>query len=155
MITANEKVGAENFSKSLMYQIHMMMFLTEKRLEKKLEDMSPLSFSQFVILMGVTCQHGDAGTQSTLADFLHMTEATISRHIKILSGNGFLFKEQSPENKKVRLLKLTEPGKSVFSKAEKIIQKELDAIFSPIGIKEQKSLYKEFDKLRHSLLIQE
>ncbi len=131
----------------------MMMFLTEKRLEKKLGGVSPLSFSQFVILMGVTCQqHSDTGTQSTLADFLHMTEATISRHIKILSEQGFLTREESTLQKKVKIIKLTEQGNAVFKKAEKIIQKELDAIFSPLGETEQKKLSKQFDTLHLSIL---
>ncbi len=142
----------KNFSKSLMYQIHIMMFLTEKRLEKRLGAVSPLSFSQFVILMGVTCQHAGMGTQSTLADFLHMTEATISRHIKTLFEAGLLIKEESPANKKIKILKLTDQGANVFKKAEKIIQKELDTIFSPLGPKEQTNLSKNFSILHLSLL---
>lgn len=142
----------QNFSESLMYQLHESVFLIEKRLEKKLSLISPLSFSQFVILMGVTCKGSDVGGQSSLADFLHMTEATVSRHISKLSKDGFLVKISNPVNKKEKNLVLTDDGQKKFNKAQRELKRELDRVFAPLPDRDQKKIISSMTLLTTSLL---
>ncbi len=142
----------KEFSHSLMYQIHQMTFMTERLLEKKLSDKSPLSFSQFVIIMGINCHQLEGTSQSRLAEFLHMTEATISRHIKSLEKSGLLLKAPSLVHKKLKLLSLSPDGKLAFTKTEQIIKRELDAIFGTLTNSDKKDLSKYFDRLLTSLL---
>ncbi len=150
--TNYKNTNKKDFVHSLMYQIHTMNFLTEKHLEKKLSENSPLTFSQFVIMMGVQCQTIGSTTQSMLADFLHMTEATISRHIGTLEKDGLVTKEKLKENKKMKILVLTEKGVLALAKTETIIKKELDKIFAPLSTEDTASLIKYFDMLLLSLL---
>ena len=147
-----EKNNLGSFSQSLMYQIHTMTFLSERMFEKKLSKNSPLSFSQFVILMGINCQEFGSTNQTTLADFLHMTEATISRHIKILCQEGLLCREASIANKKTKLLTLTDLGAKAFDKTHSIIKKEIDSIFSSLKEIEKNNLAHYFERLVATLL---
>jgi DNA-binding MarR family transcriptional regulator len=138
-----------------MYQLHESVFLIEKRLEKKLSLISPLSFSQFVILMGVSCKGSNIGGQSSLAEFLHMTEATVSRHISRLSKDDFLIKISNPANKKEKNLVLTDEGQRNFNKAQKALKHELSIIFSPLTESEQKKIMSSIALLTASLVKEE
>ncbi len=150
-----EKQQIENkeFSHSLMYQIHQMTFMTERLLEKILTHQSPLSFSQFVIIMGINCHRSEGTSQSALAEFLHMTAATISRHIKVLEANGLLIKTPSLIDKKQKLLTLSSAGNIAFIKTEALIKKELDSIFSKLTSHDKEKLSAYFTILTDSLLL--
>lgn len=144
------------FADSLMYAIHTMTFLTERHLEKKLSKVSPLSFSQFVILMGVSCQKNvTAVTQSMLADFLHMTEATVSRHIKTLEKDGLVEKITDSENKKAKHLQLTGRGEDLQKKAETLVARELESVFSCLSEGDRHFIFTRFSKLNSHLLTKE
>ncbi len=149
-----------NFAESLMYQLHESVFLIEKRLGKKLASFSPLTFSQFVILMGIICQE-EAGDQSSLARFLHITEATVSRHISKLSNDGFIVKKSISKNvstgnvaasKKSRKVILTDKGQVTFLQAQKVLKSELADIFLPLSNIDQQRIVTSMTVLTTSLL---
>ena len=124
-----------DWSKSFMYAIHQTYFLVEKRLEHKLHDAKGISFSQFLILLGLHCKANTS--QSGIARFLYLTEATVSRHISALEKDKYLTRKEDPENRRRHLLTMTPHGAKAFADAHAIIERELKEIFSVIPMKDR------------------
>ena len=75
-----------------------------------------------------------------------LTEATISRHTRTLVTLGLLTKEKDITNKKSYNLKLTSAGVNAFTRAKKVIMKELDVSFSHITQVDKKIIMSNFTK---------
>ncbi len=125
-----------DWSKSFMYTLHETYFLVEKRLEQRLsKDEDGITFSQFLVLIPLHCDQNSS--QSDVADFLHLTEATVSRHIATLEKEGLLKKKEVPDNRRKHLLTLTARGEDAFKRAHGTVEKELREIFSVVDEKDR------------------
>jgi len=123
----------------LMQSIYSFYQGTQRHLETVLAKHHEITFSQFLILISVTYRkEGCVMSQVTLADFLNITEATVSRHIKTLVALGFLTKEKASTNKKSFDLALTSHGEKVVKKAEKRIMQEIDSFLNHVTNKDSK-----------------
>jgi DNA-binding MarR family transcriptional regulator len=142
----------EDFSKSFMFSIHQMFFLVEKRLEHILSKRKSLSFSQFLILVGFHCEESAGISQSVVAERLHLTEATVSRHITTLVEQGLLSRMEDKANRRKHIIAITSKGKAAFKKTGAIVHKELDSIFSPIKEKDRANIMKNFSAVLDQLL---
>lgn len=129
----------DSFDGSLMHTVHTLYFLVQKRLQEKLSS-SPISFSQFLVFAGFSCYGDTPVKQVSLAESLLLTEATLSRHIKVLSEKGLLIKRKDEDNKKLSMLKLSEKGKRIFEKTLSIVNKELEHYFSPLSQEEKEKV---------------
>ncbi len=152
MKLVNKAGGSLDWSKSFMYSIHQTYFLVQKKLEQKLQKVGNISFSQFLILLPLHCK-GKA-SQSDIALYLHLTEATVSRHINSLSRNGILTRKEDPDNRRKHILALTPKGTKEFSNAHKIIESELKKIFDIIPVKDRTLITKAFDSVLIKLVTQ-
>jgi DNA-binding MarR family transcriptional regulator len=145
--------GKDTFTGSLLHLLHKVTFLLERHLEKKLLIFSPLTFSQFIVLMGISAeQQTTVMTQSYLADTLHMTEATVSRHLKTLEKEGLILKERDESNKKVKLLLITNKGKQTLFRAENLVLQEVKSLFSCFNQTEKNTITHHCTTLLHNLL---
>ena len=142
---------AGDFGASLMYFIHHLYIGVQKRLESVLAAKKEISFSQFVILTGFSCKEYPKLTQAKLAEHLMLTEATISRHISILVSKKLLHKEKDAVNKKSYNLTLTPLGTKTYTRAQIIINKELETHFKNIAPPHQKIIIDNFTKIITSL----
>jgi DNA-binding MarR family transcriptional regulator len=111
-----------------------------------------LSFSQFLILVGFHCGNESTGSQSAIAERLHLTEATVSRHISTLVELGFLSRAEDKTNRRKHVIVITAKGKNAFKKSAELIHKELDAIFSSIKEKDRTNIMKNFSAVLIKLL---
>ncbi len=140
-----------DWSKSFMYSIHQTYFLVEKRLEHKLHDANGITFSQFLILLGLHCN--EHTSQAAIADFLYLTEATVSRHITQLEKDKYLTRKEDPNNRRKHILTMTALGNRVFTNAHTIIERELKDIFDVIPVANRALITKTFEgvivKLNH------
>jgi DNA-binding MarR family transcriptional regulator len=142
-----------SFSKSFMYSVHQMYFLVQKHLEKKLQVLKTLSFSQFLIIVCfVDCKKKQESNQTDIAKYLNYTEATVSRHMEKLVKLKYIKKAKDENNKRKQVITMTELGISEFQKAKKIIEDELEKIFGVIDIKERKKIIDNFDKVLKKLI---
>lgn len=141
-----------DFSKGFMYSVHQMYFLVEKHLEQALLRAKSISFSQFMILVGFRCSDSGPVSQSRIAEQLYLTEATVSRHISTLVDLGLLSREEDKNNRRKHIIKITTKGTKTFESSKKIIDKELDSIFSVIKEKERESIIKNFSAVLAVLL---
>ena len=134
-----------SWSKGFMYTIHQTYFLAQKRLEQKLSHANTLSFSQFLIMMGLHCK--DNASQSVVADFLYITEATVSRHISTLEKEKYLTRNEDPENRRKHVLIMTLKGQKEFETAHAIIEAELKEIFDDVEIKDRELITEIFERI--------
>ncbi len=141
-----------DFSKGFMYSVHQMYFLVEKHLEQALLRSKSISFSQFMILVGFRCSDSGPVSQSLIADHLHLTEATVSRHISTLVDMGLLSREEDKANRRKHIIKITAKGSKAFESSKKVIDKELGSIFSVIKEKDRENIMKNFDAVLNILL---
>jgi DNA-binding MarR family transcriptional regulator len=95
-----------SFNGGFMHVIHMLYVSIQKHLERSLSEHGEISFSQFLILVGFSCNAHEKVTQAKLAEYLLLTEATVSRHVGILVAKKLLTKEQDIANKKMYNLKV-------------------------------------------------
>lgn len=138
-----------DWSKSFMYAIHQTYFLAEKRLEHKLHEAGGISFSQFLILLGLHCK--EKTSQSGIAQFLYLTEATVSRHITALQKEKYLTRREDPENRRRHILAMTPHGAKVFADAHAIIERELKQIFTVIPAKDRSLIMASFKSVINQL----
>jgi DNA-binding MarR family transcriptional regulator len=142
----------DDFSKSLMFSVHEMYFLFQKRIEHLLSKTKKLSFSQFLILVGFQCSSQKGVSQTDIAERLHLTEATVSRHISSLVTLGYLAKKEDKDNRRKHIISITKKGEQEFKKAQDLIDKELQEIFKVIEQKDRSSIMKNFTNVLSSLL---
>lgn len=140
-----------DWSKSFMYSLHETYFLIEKRLEKTLGESDGITFSQFLILLPLHCTPN--ASQSHIADFLHLTEATVSRHITGMEKDGFLLKKEAIGNRRKHVLSLTNKGEKAFKKAHGTIEDELKKIFAVIEEGDRKKVSQIFHVLLKKLIV--
>lgn len=144
--------GSDDFSKGFMYSVHQMYFLVQKHLEHSLLKSKSISFSQFMILVGFHCSASGPVSQSLIAEQLYLTEATVSRHISTLVDIGLLSRSEDKDNRRKHIIKITPKGMKAFLSAQKVIDKELNSIFSVIKEKDRDSIMKNFSSVLSTLL---
>jgi|GEM_PF-589549 len=134
-----------DWSKSFMYSLHQTYFLVQKRLEQKLSHTKGITFSQFLILMGLHCKAHSS--QSVIADFLYLTEATVSRHISVLEKEKYLTRKEVLGNRRKHILMMTPRGSKEFARAHALIERELKDIFEDIPAKDRLLIAKNFNRV--------
>ncbi len=125
-----------------MYAIHQTYFLAEKRLEQRLLAAKGITFSQFLILLAIHCKKNPS--QRMVADFLYLTEATVSRHVDALEHVGLLRRTADTDNRRQKILTMSTEGKTAFAAAHAIIERELGIIFSGIPKKDRTLIMQAF-----------
>lgn len=147
-----KNLSTYDFSKGFMYSVHHVYTLVQKHLEQALSKEKTISFSQFMILIGFMCATDTPVSQTTIAEFSHLTEATVSRHISTLVSLGYLSRNEDKENRRKHRIMITKEGAAVFKKAESIIDKELVVIFKNIKESDRKNIMKNFTNVLAQLL---
>ncbi len=140
-----------DWSKSFMYSLHETYFMTQKRLEQKLTQSGGITFSQFLILLPLNCH--DSASQNDIAEFLHLTEATVSRHVSGLVKNGYIIRHEEKGNRRKHILKLSKSGTSAFMNAHTAIEEELKNIFHIIPTKDRENISKSFELVLANLAV--
>lgn len=144
--------GKDDFSKSFMYSINQVYFLVEKRISTILAHAHKMSFSQFMILVGFKCSESGPVSQTCIANQLHLTEATVSRHISSLVSMKYLSRKEDTKNRRKHIISITDKGHTAFKEAQTIIDKELHNIFSSIKQGDRASIMRNFDDVITHLL---
>mgnify|MGYP005617183889 FL=1 len=108
MNSVNIPRDTDDFSKSFMYSVHELYFLVQKRIEMLLSKSKKITFSQFLILVGFQCSQKKSISQSDIAERLHLTEATVSRHISTLVTLGYLLKKEDKDNRRKHQKEITD-----------------------------------------------
>lgn len=116
--------------------VGMADFLASKILQEKLD----ITYSQYLIMVGITLSKNNASTQKAISKHLEITQAAVSRQIDNLYKMGLVSRLDNPENRRQNLISLTKEGAKKFSKAHKILLNSWDALFININ-KEQREVF--------------
>ena len=136
-----------------MYAVHQLYFLVQKHLEKELTKAKTISFSQFFIVMCfLECLKKGEHSQSNVAKYLHLTEATVSRHIARLVEKGIIRRVAVSPQKRSFIIQMTPKGSREFAKARFLIDRELSSLFSVIKSSNRKNIIDNFDAVLAPLL---
>jgi MarR family transcriptional regulator, transcriptional regulator for hemolysin len=136
------------FEIGFIYDIHQIYFLIGKNIEKKFSMEKVFTMSQYwVVHCIVECSADSKDSQVEIAKTMFVSEATISKHIEKLRDQKYLIREVDIHNRRKHILKITEKGKKIYEKAEKILNKELEKIFQNIKEKDKQIILKNFRQI--------
>ena len=108
-----------------------------------------IGYSQYKILNVLQASTGIK--QKQIAIQLGQTEASISRQIKIMYGDGLLQATPQPEDHRVHLATLTTRGKRICDDAQSILKNESEKLLNQFSDQEQDTLIKILKRIQDFL----
>lgn len=115
------------FSESYIYRLHVLTNTLDKLLDRVLLSQSAISWSQMALLLAIN----DVGTsdQTTLARFLGVSPAAISRQIENARSAQLITIEPVPNNRRKNTIELTPTGRKRIKDGLKTLEKPLAKLF--------------------------
>ena len=101
--------------------------------EFKEKDITPLQFS---ILWVLTTHSGE--DQASLAQYVALDRTTCSNIVSRLEERGYLRREVDPENKRAKLVYITDTGRELFREVEVLMEKVSKRLLKPLNLEERK-----------------
>jgi DNA-binding MarR family transcriptional regulator len=129
--------------------LHRIPCTMEKFENKILQERLNISFSQFRILTAIG---QESVSQCSIARYWDITEAAVSRQITNLVDIGLLTRIENPENRREKMLSLSEKGKEVLKKCFHILDEEYEHVFEKFTDEEKQSLKLNLQNIHDSLL---
>ena len=105
--------------------------------EFKEKDITPLQFS---ILWVLTTHSGE--DQASLAQYVALDRTTCSNIVSRLEERGYLRREVDPENKRAKLVYITDTGRELFREVEVLMEKVSKRLLKPLNLEERKIFLK-------------
>jgi DNA-binding MarR family transcriptional regulator len=98
-------------------------------------DLTPVQYAAMVVI------DEQAGIDATrLSAQIAFDRSTLGNVLERLEAHGFVVRYSSPEDKRVKLLKLTAEGRSVVRRAEAAVRRAQERMLAPLAAKDQKAL---------------
>lgn len=113
--------------------------------EFKEKDITPLQFS---ILWVLTTHSGE--DQASLAQYVALDRTTCSNIVSRLEERGYLRREVDPENKRAKLVYITDTGRELFREVEVLMEKVSKRLLKPLNLEERKIFLNLLQKLAES-----
>lgn len=130
---------------NVLYTELMMYRVGRKDMETALVDGKPLSQGELRVL--VCIYFGKAASPSDFTEALGMDKALVTRNINSLSSKHLITLTQDENDKRRKVITLTNSGREVGASVTKILSKYNDFFDSAITQTEKKSLLKILSKL--------
>lgn len=121
-----------------LHQIHLHLFNEETREY----NISPVQYS----LLTVLDEHGEVD-QNTLALKLGLERTSVAEVIPRLVARGLLSRRQNETDKRFKLVKLTEQGKSLLDEMRDAVERAHDRTINPVSPEQQQLLMEIMTKL--------
>jgi MarR family transcriptional regulator for hemolysin len=90
-------------------------------------------------------------SQAALAGHVHLEGATITHHIDRLEALGLVSRRVSPDDRRVRLLELTEPGAALHERLLTAVKEFETQATAGLGVAEQTALRVALARIRGNL----
>lgn len=111
-----------------------------------------LTDSQFNVLMLLYYQTEDGSmNQTRLGDMLLVNRSNVTGLVDRLEKSGWVKRLDDPNDRRVKLIKLTPEGEKILSQAEKVYTSEVIQTMSSFSEKERKLLARLLEKIRNGL----
>ena len=134
------------------YALHQLVFVLDRQSDEALRQTLGVGYSQFKILMAA--KHRIGLKQNEIANFLGQTEASISRQIKIMKGEGLLNVQVDPDNRRSRSIVLTSKGVDLGSRCVEVLEQVHAATFGSLSFAEQKMMHELIERLTNKACAQ-
>lgn len=125
-------------SNNVGYLLSHLAFVLGRQSDQVLLERLGLGFSQFKIMH--VLKNAPHVQQRQIAESLGQTEASISRQIKLLQGQGLLSTVKRPENRREHLTTLTPKGDRYTEEAMQILTQYHQPVFDKLSEKQQGQL---------------
>lgn len=122
--------------RQIIFKFHRLVFLMNKISDKLLQQKANLTYSQFLILMA-TNRHPEV-SQRSIAEFLEVTEAAVSRQIELLITKKLLIATENQVNRREHRLGLTREGIKQLNQATIILDQAYQEFLAPLDQSDQK-----------------
>jgi DNA-binding MarR family transcriptional regulator len=119
---------------NLGYLIQHLASVMGRQADQVLQEQLGIGLSQFKILM--VLEWNPYVQQSSIAESLGQTEASVSRQIKLLQAKGLLTSRQDPENRRKHITSPTPMGMQITEAASAIMRRSFGPEFSQLGEKQ-------------------
>lgn len=106
---------SNRFSENLTFVLHALVLTMGKIADKELNFQLNLTFSQFLVL--VILENHPNIKQKKIGEFLNVSEAAVSKSLKILTSKKLIEIKPSLENKATKSVSLNKIGLETFKKA--------------------------------------
>lgn len=115
------------YSKTYLYKLHTLTNTLDKAFDLVLSEYAGVSFSQFSLLLSVN-EFGSA-SQRSIADFLQVTPAAVSRQVEVANRCGYLYVKTVDGNRRKNRISLTLKGEKAIYKGHDSLEKYLFKVF--------------------------
>jgi len=126
-------------------KIHKFMFLASKSIDKILDEVLNIGFSQSMILMYINTH--PKTSQRDISSNRNITPAAVSRHIDILIQKEYIQLKENKLNRREHILEISPKGEDVLYQIINIVNDQLDIICHDLDKKEIAEVDKIFTKL--------
>ncbi|GII34348.1 MarR family winged helix-turn-helix transcriptional regulator [Planotetraspora mira] len=118
--------------RNLSFNLHVLTARLDRAADRILRAEHNISYSRFLALTLV----GELGasTQRTLAEYLGVTEPSVSRMTAVLAADGLLDVQPDPAGGNRRRLSLTDEGKQLMTSIRQGFEDRLAAIVAHSGV---------------------
>lgn len=106
-----------------------------RQIDEQLQTRLGIGYSQYKIMMAL--QDSPGIRQRQIAELLGQTEASISRQIKLMQGDGLLMSRLRPEDKRERITSLTNKGERLAEAAAAVLNDYYTPIVRSMGVGQQ------------------
>lgn len=130
---------------NLAYLMQHLATVMGKQADQVLQTQLGIGLSQFKILM--VLEWNPRVPQSSIANTLGQTEASISRQIKILEKRGLLAIKPDPQNKRKHIATPTPLGMQITEAATAVVRRSLGPDFASLGESQLYQLITNLQKL--------
>lgn len=129
-----------------------MYFSLGKHFEKRFSQAKLITFSQFWVLHSILhCKKFDS-SQAAVAKNMHITEATLSKHIQKLVTLKFLERKVDEKNRRKHILTVSKNGLRQYEKGDALLRTDLKNIFADVGAKNGEMIVKNFENILKKLM---
>lgn len=108
-------------------------------------DVTPLQFS----ILWVLTSHSGVD-QASLAQYVALDRTTCSNIVARLEERGYIRREVNPENKRAKLVYLTDEGQKLFANVEGLMENVSKKFLQPLSADERKVFLKLLQKVAES-----
>ena len=138
-------------SSNLATNIHRLSSVLGRVADSTLQECCGFGMSQFKILW-VLRKHQEGVLQTSIASWLSLTEAAVSRQIGLLKHQGLIKKQIDPENRRNHVIMLTADGIKFAENAMDELLKEYQPFFAVLSQKEQSELNAMLEKIFYAVI---
>jgi DNA-binding MarR family transcriptional regulator len=129
----------------IVYKLHKTVFLLNRIADQGLQNSLSLTLPQFLILTAVSQYPGVS--QLKVAQYLDLTQAAISKQMKLMLDQGLIERSENPKNRREHVLRPTAKGKKLLTSGTKVLDRKMSEVFESLSEPDRVELMSALEKI--------